>query len=389
MKITFFSNFLNHHQLPLCLEFMRREDMEFIFVATERIPQERLNMKYTDMNAMYPFVLRSYENSEAELKAKELGELSDIVIIGSAPGYFVESRLKKKNKLTYRYCERSLRKGSWRRFIPRTKKRLVDEYLQYIDNELYVLGASAYTASDLTLCGYPQEKCFKWGYFPKVDEISDTNLILQRKKKNSLIWSGRFLEWKHPEFALKIVESLKKSGLDISLTMIGDGPLRKKLEAFVYRHNLCENVVFTGYLTPEEVRGKMLESEVFLLTSDFYEGWGAVLNEAMNSMCVPIVSHACGSSLFLVQHEGNGFVYRYGNLKEAVQYIRQLLANNEVKCRMAEKAYWTMINEWNANSAVDRLLALSDILIKKERVLQYTNGPCSPAPLYNNNGTIK
>ena len=60
MKITFFSNFLNHHQLPFCLEMCKLTENQFTFVATERIPQERIDMGYADMNVAYDFVLCSY-----------------------------------------------------------------------------------------------------------------------------------------------------------------------------------------------------------------------------------------------------------------------------------------------------------------------------------------
>ncbi len=50
VKITFFSNFLNHHQLPLCLELMKIEGVDFKFVACIPIVEEKLKLGYEDMN---------------------------------------------------------------------------------------------------------------------------------------------------------------------------------------------------------------------------------------------------------------------------------------------------------------------------------------------------
>ena len=50
MKITFYSNFLNHHQLPFCQEMVRKLGEDFKFVATEKIPLERLQLGYEDIN---------------------------------------------------------------------------------------------------------------------------------------------------------------------------------------------------------------------------------------------------------------------------------------------------------------------------------------------------
>lgn len=85
MKITFFSNFLNHHQLPFCLEMNKKANVEFRFVATEAIPEERLKLGYENMNSSYDFVIRAYESEEEYQRALALAYESDVVIIGSAP----------------------------------------------------------------------------------------------------------------------------------------------------------------------------------------------------------------------------------------------------------------------------------------------------------------
>lgn len=385
MKVAFYSNFLNHHQLPLCMEFVKRSNIQFTFVATEKIPQARLDMKYKDMNEVYSFVLRAYESESAKSRALQLAEDVDILIIGSAPEFYIEKRLNEYNKITYRFCERSLRKGTWRRFIPKTRKRIMKDYIQFINKKLYILGASAYTASDLKVCGFPVEKCFRWGYFPNIESIEDVNSVVKKKKSNSIIWVGRFISCKHPEMALKIAKKLKKSGIDFSMRLIGDGPLREKAEKFVKYNGLDKIVEFTGSITPEEVRKAMLEAEVFLFTSDFYEGWGAVVNEAMNSMCVPVISHSCGSAAFLIKQQENGFVYQYGKENEAVKYIKHIFTNRKMRVQMSYAAYETMINEWNATIAVERLLELSEILMKEGTPNLYLSGPCSKAPIYKNN----
>lgn len=44
MKAAFFSNFLNHHQLPLYLAMDKLTEGKFTFVATTPVPQERLQI---------------------------------------------------------------------------------------------------------------------------------------------------------------------------------------------------------------------------------------------------------------------------------------------------------------------------------------------------------
>ena len=152
MKITFFSNFLNHHQLPFCQEMVKILGNEFKFVATERIPVERVNLGYEDMNEKYNFVVCSYKN---ENEAFKLGIESDIVIIGSAPDKYIKQRLKQK-KIIFRYSERIFKNGfKLKSFLSILLKRTVLER-----NKTYLLCASAYSTYDYNLAGAYKNKTF-------------------------------------------------------------------------------------------------------------------------------------------------------------------------------------------------------------------------------------
>ena len=64
-----------------------------------------------------------------------------------------------------------------------------------------------------------------------------------------------------------------------------------------------------GAMSPDEVRKHMEQANIFLFTSDRNEGWGAVLNEAMNSGCAVVASHAIGSVPYLIKNGNNGYIY--------------------------------------------------------------------------------
>ena len=111
MKITFFSNFFNHHQQEISEEFIK-QGVEYVFVATEPIPEERTKLGYEDMNKKYPFILTTYDSEENYQKALKLAVESDVVIFGSAPEIFIKERIK-HNKTTFRYSERIFKKGRY------------------------------------------------------------------------------------------------------------------------------------------------------------------------------------------------------------------------------------------------------------------------------------
>ena len=111
MKISFYSNFFTHHQLPFCQEMYKKYGNDFKFVSTEKINSERLSLGYKDMDNDYPFVLKAYESKEKHEEAMKLALDSDVVIMGSTPtDEYAKERLK-QDKLTFRYYARIFYKG--------------------------------------------------------------------------------------------------------------------------------------------------------------------------------------------------------------------------------------------------------------------------------------
>ena len=379
MKIAFFSNFLNHHQLPLCQAFLAKAEVEFVFVATEPIAKERLTMGYEDMNA-YPFVLRAYESEAEAKKAVYIAETYDVVIFGATPLTYLQKRMD-KNLLSFRFCERSLKKGTWRRFIPRTRRKIHEGYIRYKNKKLYVLGASAYTAHDLILCGFDKAKCFKWGYFPEIKD-RDVKALLKKKEQNQkteILYAGRLLKLKRVIDSLKAIRLLVKQGTkNIHFTVIGEGEEKARLQAYVEKHDLGEYVSFLPFMSPEDVRTYMDKADVYIFGSNFYEGWGAVVNEAMNSACALLVSHAVGSAAYLIKNGENGFIYPCGNVKELAKKLRMVVEDPALRHRLGEGAYRTVKGLWSAQTAADCLLTLSES-IEHTPESPWEDGPGSSA----------
>lgn len=59
-----YSNYLNHHQIPLAEAFGKIPGVEYIFAATMPFDTNRAKMGYKDENNRHDFVLRTYESKE-------------------------------------------------------------------------------------------------------------------------------------------------------------------------------------------------------------------------------------------------------------------------------------------------------------------------------------
>lgn len=378
MTISFISVFLNHHQLQLCEELRKYCD-EFYFISTKAMPQDRLDMGYENVDYKYDYVIRTYDGSADEGRVEEILLKSDVVIFGDCDNKYIELRMK-ENKLSFLYSERFFKKGLWRRFIPRTRRKVHNRVVQYKEKNLYVLCASAFLSYDLSLLGYDTDKCYKWGYFPQTKTYD-----VCPKRSNSplkLIWVGRLIELKHTEDAIKAVSKLRDRGIDFEFDIIGSGCCEQSLHKLMKKLNLQNHVNFLGSMNPDEVLEHMEKADVFMMTSDFHEGWGAVVNEAMSTGCAVLISSAIGCANFLINDGENGIVYKFGNQKDFNEKLYLMATDETLREKLSNNAYKTIRDEYNHRVAVKRLMEFINDDCKENS--EYKYGPMSKAKVTRN-----
>ncbi|MCR5250246.1 MAG: glycosyltransferase family 4 protein [Lachnospiraceae bacterium] len=377
MRLVFVSNYFNHHQKPLCEALSRAEDVDFVFYQTQDMDEERQRMGWGIDISAYPYVKRYRDNEEAA--KRDIFE-SDLVIWGGVEmEEVIEPRLQ-AGKLTFRYSERIYKEGQWKFVSPRGLKKKYHDHIRYRKSPVYLLCAGAYVGSDFKLIhAYPKKK-FVWGYFPEVKHYDLDELMAKKSREGEpvrILWAGRMIDWKHPEYALEaahrllcgggglkpeVVQRLKANG-GFVLTMAGDGELGQTMLAQAREKGLQEHVRFTGYLSPEQIREEMERADIFLFTSDRKEGWGAVLNEAMNSGCLVIARYMIGAVPYLIQHGWNGMVAD-GDLDRFCSMVLYMTLERGDCREQGKRAYETMVRYWNAENAAAQFLRVAEGLMK-------------------------
>ena len=240
-----------------------------------------------------------------------------------------------------------------------------------------MLCASAYTASDYAKFGLFKNKCYKWGYFPECKNY-DVDELISNKTKNSILWCARLIDWKHPEIPVLVAEKLKSLNVDFKLNIIGTGALESEIKSMIKEKNLDDFIEIIGSMPPEEVRKNMEKSQIFLMTSGRQEGWGAVLNEAMNSACAVIANKAAGAVPYLIKNGENGFEYTKCDIDDICKKIVELFNDKEKMKSVQEQAYYTISNEWNSKVAAERLIKLSNAILNDKKSTElFEDGICS------------
>jgi len=373
--IVFASNYFNHHQRYLSEALDEMTGHSFFFIETMEMELERKNMGWgtTDIPA---YVLQAYDPAQRK-KCRKLIREADVVIWGSCPYGLILPRLA--HKLTFCYSERIFKEGLsgfgfWGRAI---KYGL---FYRPPQKNHYLLASSAYTAADHARLHEFRGKTLRWGYFPQTITYSLPQLMTE-KNPTSILWAARMIPWKHPEYAITAAKQLRQWGCDFTMELVGNGELQQEMECLVAQEGLQAQVKLTGACTPEQVRKKMERATIFLVTSDQNEGWGAVVNESMNSGCAVVACRGVGAAPFLIESGKNGLLFEVGDPAGLAAQTRFLLEHPRQRQQMGEEAYRTITEEWNSSCAARRLIALSQDLLDGKTPALPESGPCSPAPI--------
>jgi glycosyltransferase involved in cell wall biosynthesis len=138
-----------------------------------------------------------------------------------------------------------------------------------------------------------------------------------------LIYLGRLAEeQKRVSRLARLARILEAHNANVTMTIVGEGPQSGQL-----REDLrgCRIVAFHDAVPYDRVGAIFLESDVFVLLSDF-EGLPLSLLEAMGSGVVPVVSDLASGISDVVQ-ESRGFRIPVGDVERAASVIMELTAD--------------------------------------------------------------
>ena len=374
MRVVYIANTCEHVVRPLCDGLYSEYGTDFIFIETMELDKNRAGIGCLETR---PYIFNAIGK---ENEAKKMCSEADVVIFGGVPIKYIEDRIK-NNKLTIYYSERMFKKGYYRYFNPITMYKVNKRFVKPSKNSnFHLLCASSYAALDFNRVGAFRNKMYKWGYQIAVYE-KDIESLIAAKSSDGLdfIWVGRLVALKHCDDALRVIAMLKAEGYSPRLTVIGSGEEESNLKALVNELGINECISFKGTCKIDETRAQMDKANIFMFTSDFGEGWGATLNECMNSACACVASHAAGSTNFLINDGEDGMVYKSGDVNELYRKVKYLVDNKEVRERIARNAYSKMVTAWNPSESYKRMVKLIEALSEKGDCTLYESGPCSKA----------
>jgi len=137
------------------------------------------------------------------------------------------------------------------------------------------------------------------------------------------------------------------------LVLVGDGPMRKELEASAAKLGLgSSQVLFGGRVDPSEVPAWLRSSDVFTLMSP-NEGFSCALAEAMSASLASVVSRIPANAQ-LIDDEVHGLQAPVGDDSAMASALIRLFRDPALRGRMGQAARQRIIDNYSTDRVAER-----------------------------------
>ena len=171
-----------------------------------------------------------------------------------------------------------------------------------------------------------------------------------------LITVGRLSPEKGHLVLLSALERLARTGRQLRLTVVGDGPFRKSLEKAAAQKGLADQVTFTGWVNNDAVAALYGEADAFALAS-FAEGLPVVLMEAM-ATGLPCVATRITGIPELIEHGRSGLLVTPAEDAALADAIARLYDDPELCAQIGEAGRRRVVEDYDSAKNVAHMAEL-------------------------------
>lgn len=157
----------------------------------------------------------------------------------------------------------------------------------------------------------------------------------KRSVGGGIVSVGSLVPHKGQEVLIRAMTDIRSRVPDSTLTIVGDGSERARLERLSDELDMKGAVRFTGRVA--DVGEYLSDADLFALPSLEREGLGISILEAMASG-LPVVATECGGIVEIVENERNGLLVPPGDSAALSNALLRLMQERELSVRMAENA---------------------------------------------------
>lgn len=313
MTLVFFQNCLSPHQIPYIRECAKDYRVEKVYFVMPRIDYNiRADMGWKSEALLsvpnIEFLLKPNDNEVKNLLSHEKHDIrcffsgiradTDVFHwLNISVAYNVKRYIITEPPFTYD-------KPLWMHYL----RFLLKDYrfVRYI-NGVFAIGE----VCEKYYCSISK----RWKVFPFM-YVTERNTMphMEMHGDMEILYVGSLSKRKNVKV---LIEALGKCN-NVTLNVVGDGEERTSLVKMAKDYDIKVN--FFGTLPMDAIPRVMQKNDILVLPS-LHDGWGAVVNEALQAGCYIICSDACGAVDLIHRNKNLGMVFRNNDCRQLVNRI--------------------------------------------------------------------
>lgn len=224
-------------------------------------------------------------------------------------------------------------------------------YQNLFNNNILITANTEYLANKIVELGCPKEKIEILPVGVNTSFFEPVNRDKSNKNSIKLITVGRLDKVKGHQYCIEVVNKLIKKGINVTLTIIGEGKERSNLELLVKKFELENNIFLLGSKEPNEVRSEFWTHDIYLLLAvpvefERRETQGLATLEAQ-ACGLPAIVFDSGGVKYTVKNKVSGFVCKEFDIEEVINKVELLSNNTEILDNMRQNAIEFVNNEFS------------------------------------------
>lgn len=186
-------------------------------------------------------------------------------------------------------------------------------------------------------CGWPSAKLFPYAYITETPESASQKRTTEVRDEVRIVFLGQLIHRKGVDILLRALGQVEEAHW--RLLLVGDGPGRAEYQQLARQVGVADRTQFVGVLPNREALSLVADCDLLVLPSRF-DGWGAVVNEALMRGVPVVCSDRCGAS-DLLDDRLRGEVFRAGSVSALADVLGRWIAAGRL---MAEHS--GQIRDW-------------------------------------------
>lgn len=238
---------------------------------------------------------------------------------------------------------------TWHR-LRNTWQERVDAYIVF----------TKFQKEKMVQAGLPREKIsVKPNFVFSPDFLAQTN-----QRDDYLLFVGRLSEEKGISI---LIDAYIEQDLRVPLKIVGDGPLRQKLQTKVHNSDYDHFIEFLGFQDKSVVLSLMQYANLLVFPSIWYEGFPLAIAEAF-ACGLPVLVPKLGGLTEIVEYGVNGLYFEAGNSRDLAEQIKWVTSHPEVRLTLSKGALCSYKTKYSSEENYQQLIKIYQQLLDKKSV---------------------